>query len=70
MTDKIDRGGYAFPGDSSHLLGSERGMTMRDFFAAKAMQSLLTCEGEANAKSVAKAAYFMADAMLRARESA
>lgn len=57
-----------------------RGMTMRDYFAAKAMSSLipmthdelqdLTCNYDASdtIKLVAEASYTMADAMLRARE--
>jgi hypothetical protein len=58
----------AFPSPSH----STTGMDLRDYFAAKAMQSLLL----ANMKdwpvgsdiSVSKAAYEMADAMMKARE--
>jgi len=59
----------AFPhGDPTH--GGEQGMTLRDYFAAKAMQGMY-----ANGSfptgimfDTAKEAYEMADAMLKARE--
>ena len=43
------------------------GMDLRDYFAAKAMQSLLTYE-ESTLQNDAEVAYAMADAMLKARE--
>jgi hypothetical protein len=50
---------------------AEDGMTLRDYFAAKAMQGLVE---NANWRgmpedALAKAAYSMADAMLKARKS-
>lgn len=56
--------------------GDEPGMTLRDYFAAKAMQGWLStygadAPGEAvigGAHGVAGLAYAMADAMLKARE--
>ena len=47
------------------------GMTLRDWFAGKAMQSHLTHSGtyDANEVGVAKWAYEMADAMIRARKN-
>ena len=51
------------------------GMTLRDYFAAKAMQGLIasprgTPDGkDATDAYYAKAAYVMADAMLKAREA-
>tara|TARA_R110000822_G_scaffold52773_4_gene136530 strand:- start:1062 stop:1307 length:246 start_codon:yes stop_codon:yes gene_type:complete len=77
----IDTGGPAFP----HPAGWRRdphisdGMSLRDFFAAKAMQSVITQEiaalrrvNEYTAKSsedvMAEWAYKMAGAMLKARE--
>jgi hypothetical protein len=45
---------------------SERGMTLRDYFAAKAMQTMLTFSG--TYESHAEYAYKMADEMLKARE--
>ncbi|KAF6704747.1 hypothetical protein G9387_09515 [Enterobacter hormaechei] len=55
---------------------SESGMTLRDYFAAKAMQSALLAPKPENpvermdiyAQSVAEISYEMADAMLKARE--
>lgn len=85
---KQDNGGRAFPVDSvverdekGHLHGfeiSSGGMTLRDYFAAKAMQAFITgamSDGTAfNPKSgdhdtAAEVAYLIADAMLRAREA-
>ena len=44
------------------------GMTLRDYFAAKAMQADLTGYDGANWPRVATQAYQMADAMMKARE--
>lgn len=55
---------FCGPGD----LHNNEGMSLRDYFAAKAMQGVLadpSCEGEH--KATAKWAYEMADAMLAAR---
>jgi hypothetical protein len=49
-----------------------KGMTLRDYFAAKAMQGLFSCgkaHDEHTAHVTAKASYLMADAMLKAREA-
>ena len=43
-----------------------RGMTLRDYFAAKAMQAM-THRGEANVQMVAVQAYALADAMMKER---
>ena len=42
------------------------GMTLRDYFAAKAMQGLIS-NGGSSYKEVVQAAYIVADAMLKAR---
>ena len=72
-------GGTVFP--YTGTAGAYSGMSLRDYFAAKAMATLSTLEyagalyelageiGEAS-DAVAKAAYEIADAMLRAREVA
>ena len=52
----------AFPRHNSH----QRGMTLRDYFAAKAMQGLLNCDIED--KDIPVEAYAIADAMLKARD--
>ena len=44
------------------------GMTLRDYFAAKAMNAFLSRDGGTLEKD-AEAAYKMADAMLKAREA-
>ena len=62
-----DTGGPAFP-QQDDASGSE-GMTLRDYFAAKAMQSIID-QQDAHRGEVDNAAwmsYRMADAMLKAR---
>lgn len=64
-------GGPAFPfvehdGDGHEIVCA--GMTLRDYFAAKAMQVMLADEA-APEESIAKWAYRQADAMLAAREA-
>ncbi|MFY8183314.1 MAG: hypothetical protein ACOVKL_03750 [Polynucleobacter sp.] len=50
--------------------GKDRGMTLRDYFAAKAMTGLLTAEivGEYTNEHVAEISYRIADAMIEARD--
>ena len=45
------------------------GMTLRDYFAAKAIQGLLASDVHAPMKAFATKAYEMADLMVRAREA-
>jgi hypothetical protein len=46
------------------------GMTLRDYFAAKAMQAMISCASlTATPDTFAEQAYIVADAMMRARES-
>ncbi|MGL4297362.1 MAG: hypothetical protein ACRCTG_16760 [Aestuariivirga sp.] len=69
----INNGGPAFPHKLDDLYEpNTAGMTLRDYFAAKAMQSFLTHAQAADSPEnvVAGWAYAMADAMLRAREAA
>jgi len=62
-----DTGGPAFPDDSQHDYNG--GMTLRDYFAAKAMQSLLSYyEMPAGKNNIAKHCYQLADAMLLERD--
>jgi hypothetical protein len=46
-----------------------RGMTLRDYFAAKAMTGLLTAEivGEYTNEHIANISFLIADAMMKAR---
>lgn len=65
----------AFPSTFRSLNGDEQhvryGMELRDYFAAKAMQAYLAHDGadHVNEIGVARWAYEMADAMLKAREA-
>jgi hypothetical protein len=67
MSDKIETGGPAFPmqyADDSY----QTGMTLRDYFAAKAMQGILASPHYRGSAFVnADAAYRFADAMMKAR---
>lgn len=74
-TMNTNDGGPAFPqgqavGDISKLEG---GMSLRDYFAAKAMQGIFSASADMedypNRERVAAMAYAQADAMLAARES-
>ena len=64
-------GGSAFPcPNGCHANVNSAGMSLRDYFASKAMQGMLTRAYRAEGESgiVAKAAYQFADAMLKERE--
>ena len=71
-----DTGGRAFPTtleNYDNMRPAGAGMTLRDYFAAKAMQGLITSrhkdfeDGWYDEDVVAKSAYQMADAMLAER---
>lgn len=70
----INDGGPAFPVTESNGMGNailtSAGMTLRDYFAAKAMQGMMARPGSINAKQDAEFAYMLADAMLAARAKA
>ena len=63
----------AFPSSFKSLSGQEQrhvfGMTMRDYFAAKAMQAVIARGDDTNRPGMAEWSYAMADAMLKAREA-
>ena len=63
MKEKQHTGGPAFPLDD----GVHRGMTLRDYFAAKAMQAMV--QKYSHEGDVSRNAYKIADAMLKAREA-
>jgi hypothetical protein len=46
-----------------------KGMTLRDYFAAKAMQGMMVDVEQPRCDYIADIAYEMADAMLKAREA-
>ena len=76
MSENRDNGGPAFPCDEmldqSGTVHRSEGMSLRDYFAAKAMQGIccnrshVELKGHANAS--AKVAYVIADALLEARK--
>lgn len=72
-----ETGGSAFPTTEQNYWNENvrnEGMTLRDYFAAKAMQGMVANPGmwdlinERHAQSVAQDAYLIAEAMLSARE--
>jgi len=69
---KDNTGGPAFPlnGGIEQLECKlpVQGMTMRDYFAAKALQGLISSEVDAKHNEVASHSYRLADAMLEARK--
>jgi hypothetical protein len=85
-TMKTDNGGPAFPRPASEFtangtlpdgndLGAQDGMSLRDYFAAQALNGLIQFQAELRgvggqeiADLTAQAAYALADAMLNARK--
>ncbi len=66
----IETGGPAFPtlADNGHLM-TQDGMTLRDYFAAKALQGLLAAPNRSGSfDEYSNDAYGYADAMLEARK--
>lgn len=77
MSD-INDGGPAFPvpdvqasepRNVEQMRREARGMSLRDYFAAKAMQGMLSCsvQPQSGPDMYARDAYTIADAMLKAR---
>lgn len=77
MSEYIDDGGYAFPNPSDDKAGwhAESGMTLRDWYAGKALSGLLasnheipptTIEEQAN--HYARVSHIYADAMIAAKK--
>jgi len=69
-----ETGGQAFPrqqwdydGQNNVLQYQEEGMTLRDYFAARAMASIPLSLNDDEQALIAYAAYRQADAMLKAR---
>ena len=63
----------AFPIQDAYSMSTEQGMTLRDYFAAKAMQNIRDQIGSQSDQEwfdkVAEGAYRMADVMMKAREA-
>ena len=74
MNKEIGRPAFPVPGLDRNLYNN--GMTLRDYFAAKAMQSMLADDAYSDRTetavewiaTVAKASYEMADSMIKARK--
>lgn len=70
--NKTNTGGHAFP--TSQIADSD-GMTLRDYFAAKAMQAIIANSDQTSIAFdevggwIGKYSYEVADAMLKAREA-
>jgi len=67
-------GGPAFPKTPFIEIGTpQNGMTLRDYFAAKAIEGICNARSHSDLKghaiASAKVAYEIADAMLKAREA-
>ena len=76
MSNQINDGGPAFPHERQIRCHGEvidceveSGISIRDYFAAGALQGLLADGGGASWNDDAKSAYLAADAMLKAREA-
>jgi hypothetical protein len=63
-------GSWEYDGQNNVLPYQEQGMTLRDYFAAKAMQGLIASQqdGEDFTDHHCRWAYKVADAMLKARQ--
>lgn len=77
MSNEFETGGPAFPGPYANAQGNievlwkQQGMTLRDYFAAKAMQGDWAALNAGQGESIvdcAKRYYKMADAMIKARQ--
>lgn len=71
MTQR-DNGGPAFPWPGQGVWVPEKGMTLLDYFAAKAMQGYVSRvydvdSGAPNAETISEWAYALADVMLKER---
>ena len=73
MSTHVNTGGPAFPVTIENGLsaGGDRGMTLRDYFAAKVVQGMLASGNlpkSVQDEELAVAGYQVADAMLKARD--
>lgn len=64
-------GGVAFPSGRRFEIGegwqSEDGMTLRDYFAAKAMAAIISTNPKSHVSEVSRVAFMAADAMIMER---
>ena len=66
VSEPINDGGPAFP---TAFQMHSKGMTLRDYFAGKALHGLLALDNYGKWDELAKCSYRISDAMLKARES-
>jgi hypothetical protein len=66
MSAPINDGGPAFPTPAG--IQHNDGMTLRDYFAAAALEKA-SRGSDRNADEIAKRAFYIADAMLKAKEA-
>lgn len=69
----VNNGGPAFPSteplqEQTPFFAHSNGMTLRDYFAAKAMQALIHVQVRTSQTQRVETAYEWADAMLKARQ--
>ena len=62
-------GGQAFPVVGDYSAIKQRGMTLRDYFAAKAMQGMMVEVDQPSCDYIADVSYKIADAMLKVRDA-
>jgi hypothetical protein len=69
--NNTNTGGPAFPGlhPSSECRYKEEGMTLRDYFAAKAMQAYVAHNKAYDFDDISAISFRVADSMLKAREA-
>ena len=68
-TKPINDGGDAFPSNDTENYNNSPGMTLRDYFAAKAMQGLASEAEHWSHSDLPKIAYEIADGMLAERSA-
>ena len=64
----MDQTIYAFPTDENADFNN-KGMPLRDYFAARAMQSLIITDTDSKMDQIASFAYMMADIMMEERDA-
>ncbi|OQB79054.1 MAG: hypothetical protein BWX88_04966 [Planctomycetes bacterium ADurb.Bin126] len=61
------RGNNYVTGEEDVVVDPQRGMTLLDYFAARAMQAMVACEPWGEERTMASRAYSIAEAMLAER---
>jgi hypothetical protein len=64
----MDQTIYAFPTDENADFNN-KGMPLRDYFAARAMQSFIITDTDCKMDQIASFAYMMADIMMEERDA-